>query len=225
MLWLSEEARLGLVSGAIVVLILMVICMICKLSQLHRQTARKKPGNEKAPDVENSSPYQRRETPETECSDCARERKLSSSQRNGFDKHVAGTLKLAMVYQTSLQTLFLSVIEAEGIIGKDFWDATDSYVKVRLVPDKEERLRGQTDVYKKSFNPKYQETFEFHLSLELLLGLTLHCSVWENDKYSRSHVLGHVTLDIGHVLRPDEPMAFSERLVQPHRVSRCSLVH
>lgn len=216
MLWLSEEARLGIVSGAIAILILMVICMICKLSRLHKRPAYKDSNysNDDTPDGGKPVSWQRRASVGTECSECVRER----SHVHAFDKYASGSLKFAMVYQTSLQNLFLSIIEAEQITGKDFWDALDSYVKVRLLPDEEGTLRGQTEVCKKSFNPKFQETFQFTVTLEQLPKLTLHLSVWEMDKYSRSHMIGQVTLELGHVLRPDEPVALAKRLILPQRV-------
>ena len=155
MLYLSEEAKLGIVSGAIAILILMVICMICKLSKLHKQPAYKdssylKQTNKTPP---GKVPLAQYPSFAVDCSECEQE-KLSKMKENveqqteqrSSPPRSKGTIKFSMIYQSNLHSLLLSIIEANQLVGKDFWDTVDSYVKLRLQPDNDGILRRQTKV-------------------------------------------------------------------------------
>ena len=228
MLYLSEEAKLGIVSGAIAILILMVICMICKLSKLHKQPAYKdssylKQTNKTPP---GKVPLAQYPSFAVDCSECEQE-KLSKMKENvgqqteqrSSPPRSKGTIKFSMIYQSNLHSLLLSIIEANQLVGKDFWDTVDSYVKLRLQPDNEGILRRQTKVVRKSKNPKYGESYEFDMSLQDVQDSTLHLSVWEIDKYSRHHIIGELQLELGNVIKADESAAFDKELRSFQRVS------
>ena len=222
MLYLTEEAKLGIVSGAIAILILMVVCMVCKLSRLHKQPAYKDSSYLKTTADKNTAakvsviPFP---SFAAECSECELEKRnkmngeieLQTSQRLSPPKN-KGRIKFSMVYQNEIQTLLLTIIEASQLVGKDFWDSVDTYVKVRLQPDVEGILKGQTDVFRKSTNPKFGESYEFNMSLQDVENSILHLSVWEIDKYSRHHIIGEVQVELGHVLKADESVAFDKEL-------------
>ena len=228
MLYLSEEAKLGIVSGAIAILILMVICMVCKLSRLHKQPVYKDSSYLKGTDKSTSGKIPVAQFPSfvDECSECEQEKR---SKMNGdiemqtsqglSPPRSKGTIKFTMVYQSDLQTLLLTIIEASQLVGKDFWDTVDSYVKVRLQPDEEGVLRQQTNVFRKSTSPKFGESYEFNMFLQDVQSSTLHLSVWEIDKYSRHHIIGEVQLELGQVIKPDEPAAFDRELRSFQKVS------
>lgn len=222
MLYLTEEAKLGIVSGAIAILILMVVCMVCKLSRLHKQPAYKDSSYLKTTADKNTAakvsviPFP---SFAAECSECELEKRnkmngeieLQTSQRLSPPKN-KGRIKFSMVYQNEIKTLLLTIIEASQLVGKDFWDSVDTYVKVRLQPDEEGILKGQTDVFRKSTNPKFGESYEFNMSLQDMENSILHLSVWEIDKYSRHHIIGEVQVELGHVLKADESVAFDKEL-------------
>ena len=217
MLYLSEEVKLGIVSGAIGILILMVICMTCKLSRLHKQpiyleyTERK--ADAKLPPTQAFPKYI------PECSDCVREQLSQMSDETGqqptkkpITVKSKGTIKFSMVYQSNVQTLLLGVIEANHLVGKDFWDTVDSYVKARLHPDADGVHKGQTDICRKSRNPKFGQTLEFNVPFDEIGEMTLLLSVWELDKYSRHRIIGEAQLELGHVIQVDEPVEFDKDL-------------
>ena len=220
MLYLSEEAKLGIVSGAISILILMVICMICKLTRLHKQPVYKDSSYLKAADKNVSSkkvPFTKFPSFAAECSEC--EQEIRSKMNEDIEQQASqspprkrGTIKFSMIYQNNLQTLLLSIIEANQLVGKDFWDTVDSYVKTRLQPDEEGVLKRQTEVVRKSKNPKFGESYEFHLPLQEVQNSTLHLSVWEVDKYSRHHMIGELQVELAHVIKADESVAFDKEL-------------
>ncbi|XP_068744560.1 synaptotagmin-1-like isoform X2 [Montipora capricornis] len=220
MLYLSEEAKLGIVSGAIAILILMVICIICKLSRLHKKpvykdsTFLKDDGKSTARKISLSQ----FSTFSPECSDCEQEKQ--SKVNYGIDRDTAqtshqnrGSIKFSMIYQSNLQILLLSIIEANQLVGKDFWNTVDSYVKTRLQPDEEGVSRRQTEVVRKSKNPRFSQSYEFHLPLEDVQRSTLHLSLWEVDKYSRHYLIGELQMKLGQVIKADESLAFNKDLM------------
>ena len=231
MLYLSEEAKLGIVSGAIGILILMVICMICKLSRLHKQPAYKDSSYLKSADKSTAGKVPLIKYPSftAECSECEQEKR--SKMNDDIEQQTAqfspprnkGTIKFSMIYQSNLQTLLLSIIEVNQLIGKDFWDTVDSYVKARLQPDDEGISRRQTEVVRKSKNPKFGESYQFNMPLQEVQNSTLHLSVWEIDKYSRHHMIGELQLELGHVIKADESVAFDKELKSLKKVSGTSL--
>lgn len=228
MLYLSEEAKLGIVSGAIAILILMVICMVCKLSRLHKQPVYKDSSYLKTADKTTAGKVPLIQFPSfaADCSECEQEKRskmnddieLQAAQRLSPPR-TKGTIKFSMVYQSNLQTLLLTIIEASQLVGKDFWDTVDSYVKVRLQPDDEGLLKRQTDVFKRSTNPKFGESYEFNMPLQDVQNSTLHLSVWEIDKYSRHHMIGEVQVELCHVVKADESVAFNKDLRSIQKVS------
>lgn len=228
MLYLTEEAKLGIVSGAIAILILMVVCMVCKLSRLHKQPVYKDSSYLKSADQNNAAKVPVVPYPAfaAECSECEQEKRskmngeieLQTSQRLSPPR-CKGTIKFSMIYQSDMQTLLLTIIEASQLVGKDFWDTVDSYVKVRLQPDEEGILKRQTDVFKKSTNPKFGESYEFNMLLQDVQHSILHLSVWEIDKYSRHHMIGEVQVELGHVVKADESIAFDKELRSFQKVS------
>ena len=228
MLYLSEEAKLGIVSGAIVILILMVICMVCKLSRLHKQPVYKDSSYLKGTDKNTAGKVPIVQFPSfaDECSECEQEKRskmngdieLQTSQGLSPPRS-KGRIKFTMVYQSDLQTLLLTIIEASQLVGKDFWDTVDSYVKVRLQPDEEGILKRQTDVFRKSTSPKFGESYEFSMLSQDVQSSTLHLSVWEIDKYSRHHMIGELQVELGQVIKADEPVAFDRDLRSSQKVS------
>ena len=228
MLYLSEEAKLGIVSGAIAILILMVICMVCKLSRLHKQPVYKDSSYLKGTDKNTAGKVPIVQFPSfaDECRECEQEKRskmngdieLQTSQGLSPPRS-RGRIKFTMVYQSDLQTLLLTIIEASQLVGKDFWDTVDSYVKVRLQPDEEGILRRQTDVFRKSTSPKFGESYKFSMLSQDVQSSTLHLSVWEIDKYSRHHMIGEVQVELGQVIKADEPVAFDRDLRSSQKVS------
>lgn len=231
MLYLSEEAKLGIVSGAIAILILMVICMVCKLSRIHKQPVYKDSSYLKAADKNASDKVPLIKFPSfaDECSECEQEKR--SKMNNDIEQQTAqsppksrGTIKFSMIYQSNLQSLLLSIIEANQLVGKDFWDTVDSYVKTRLQPDGEGVVRRQTEVIRKSKNPRFSESYEFSMPLQDVQNSILHLSVWEIDKYSRHHMIGELKVDLGHVIKADESVAFDRELKSFQRVSAATSI-
>ncbi|XP_029194456.2 synaptotagmin-6-like [Acropora millepora] len=220
LLYLSEEAKLGIVSGAIAILILMVICMVCKLSRLKEKPAYRDSSYLKADDKSTTRkvPMVRFPGFDAECSDCEQEKRAKNNDNVAQQTSVPsppknrGSIKFSMIYQSNVQILLLNIIEANQLVGKDFWDTVDSYVKTRLQPDNDGTFRRQSQVVRKSKNPRFTENYEFHLSFKEVQNSTLYLSLWEIDKYSRHYMIGELQMKLDQLIKADESVAFNKEL-------------
>ena len=70
-----------------------------------------------------------------------------------------GRLQIGLSYDFQSLTLTLKVIQATGLVAKDFTGTSDPYVKILLLPDKRHKL--VTKVKKKNLNPRWNESFLF----------------------------------------------------------------
>ena len=220
LLYLSEEAKLGIVSGAIAILILMVICMVCKLSRLKEKPAYRDSSYLKADDKSTTRKVPMVQFPgfDAECSDCEQEKRAKNNDNVAQQTSVPsppknrGSIKFSMIYQSNVQILLLNIIEANQLVGKDFWDTVDSYVKTRLQPDNDGTFRRQSQVVRKSKNPRFTENYEFHLSFKEVQNSTLYLSLWEIDKYSRHYMIGELQMKLDQLIKADESVAFNKEL-------------
>ena len=228
MIYLSEEAKIGLVSGAIGILVLMVTCMICKLNKLKKSSLFR--SVEYLP-LHTDQMFSDKQ-PVSDCSDCTHQktqemievRSRKPSPYHGLPNRYGpnkskGEINFLLTYFLNEQKLQVNIIEAKHLVGKDFWETVDSYVKVRLHPDKKGDQKYIGDVFRKSSNPSYNQIFELTVSQEELTGSTLQVSVWEIDKYSRHRNIGQTNIELRQLDKLNEPVPFLKELVPVHKVS------
>jgi hypothetical protein len=82
-----------------------------------------------------------------------------------------GRLHVGLSYDFQSLTLTLKVIQATGLIAKDFTETSDPYVKILLLPDKRHKL--VTKVKKKNLNPRWNESFLFEGECHEMKSLTI----------------------------------------------------
>lgn len=228
MLNLTEEAKLGIVSGALAILILMVICMVCKLKRLRGNTEYHDDSFRKKKQKLDRYPWQHAKG---KCSDCEQENKSSYGTVNVRSasfmspRREIGILKFSLEYKGNLKTLLLNVIQGCNLVGRDFWEPVDSYVRIKLEPDPNGLYKGQTKIIKKDLNPQYDEEFQFNIEWNELKETILKVSVWEVDKYSRHHVIGQIEIRLGHVIKMDEAVALERDIKEPLMVSYLLDIH
>lgn len=97
--------------------------------------------------------------------------------------------------------------------------ATDPYVKLQLLPDKQHKVK--TRVVRNTCNPVYDEDFTFYgLNIEDLQNMSLHFVILSFDRYSRDDVIGEVicplsSLEIGDIAK--EALSISKE-IQPRNL-------
>ena len=121
----------------------------------------------------------------------------SCSDTCSSDK-IYGRLNFSVMYNSQCEQLVVTVISAEGLPAKDFSGTSDPYVKVYLLPDR--KHKHQTKVHRKTLNPKFNDTFFFHIQSHggclgnELFGKILQLSVYDFDRFSRHDLIGVVML-------------------------------
>ncbi|XP_039968173.1 synaptotagmin-4 [Bactrocera tryoni] len=94
--------------------------------------------------------------------------------------------------------------------------ATDPYVKLQLLPDKQHKVK--TRVVRNTRNPVYDEDFTFYgLNISDLQNMSLHFVILSFDRYSRDDVIGEVvcplsSIEIGDISK--EALSISKE-IQP----------
>ncbi|XP_065094344.1 synaptotagmin-4 isoform X1 [Ochlerotatus camptorhynchus] len=125
-----------------------------------------------------------------------------------------GAIVFKLRYLADRSALVVSVVRCRGLPGKNHGStttdltalpagplcngngnvkqsATDPYVKLQLLPDKQHKVK--TRVVRNTRNPVYDEDFTFYgLTLSELAGMSLHFVVLSFDRYSRDDVIGEV---------------------------------
>lgn len=223
MLNLTEEAKIGIVSGALAILILMVICMVCKIRRLKGNPEYKDDSYLKKKQKIDKYPWQHAQNKCSECEGLDKTASRGSLQVRSASfispRREKGILKFSLEYKENLKTFLLRVIQGCNLVGRDFWEPIDSYVRFKLEPDPDGLYKGQTKIIKKNLNPNYDEEFQFNIEWSELIETALKVSVWEVDRYSRHHVIGQIEVGLGHVIRMGEAVALERDIKEPLMVS------
>jgi hypothetical protein len=85
----------------------------------------------------------------------------------------------------------VEIVEGKDLIAADSDGLSDPFVNVRLISEPKKKFR--TNVYRKSLNPHWNETFEFHFDT---LADTLEFHVWDKDTF-KNDFLGAAFLSLG----------------------------
>lgn len=125
---------------------------------------------------------------------------------NGVETGKLGSLVFKLRYLADRNALVVSVVrcrnlpekqnivrngDAAGGLNGKVQAATDPYVKLQLLPEKQHKVK--TRVVRNTRNPVYDEDFTFYgLSLAELSLMSLHFVILSFDRYSRDDVIGEV---------------------------------
>lgn len=99
--------------------------------------------------------------------------------------------------------LFVRVVRARGLMGKDTNGLSDPYVRITVGP-----VRTETKIIKHDLNPVWNQVFA--VGKDKLQGGTLELSVWDADKQSKDDFLGGFMIDLSEVpvrKPPESPLA------------------
>ncbi|KAM4663177.1 LOW QUALITY PROTEIN: regulator of G-protein signaling 3 [Discoglossus pictus] len=109
--------------------------------------------------------------------------------------HVKGKGQLKLSIQAKDNQIILHVMEAKGLMGRDF-QTCDSYVKVSLTSDTEKRRKQKTKTIQDSKHPVFHEHFIFPLE-DGDYQKRLLVTVWNRDRHSRqSQLIGCMSFGV-----------------------------
>ncbi|XP_034943029.1 synaptotagmin-4 [Chelonus insularis] len=109
-----------------------------------------------------------------------------------INKNGLGQLVFKLRYLADQNALVVTVVKCKGLPARGHQNSTsDPYVKLQLLPDKEDRVK--TRVLRNTRDPVYDEDFTFFgISKSQLQKISLHFVVLSFDRYSRDAIIGEV---------------------------------
>ncbi|KAI6182908.1 hypothetical protein M3Y97_00431100 [Aphelenchoides bicaudatus] len=115
-----------------------------------------------------------------------------------------GSLSLAINYDKEAKSLQITVISCHNLpelqMSNNSKSALNPYVKMRVLPDNQHRIK--TRVLRNTNNPFFDEQFTIYgVSYEQLKTYTLHLAALASDRFSRDTVLGEAFLNLAEVER------------------------
>ncbi|NP_001161666.1 synaptotagmin B-like protein [Saccoglossus kowalevskii] len=109
-----------------------------------------------------------------------------------------GQIEIVLDYDGDNSTLTLTLVQAKELRPlDDCIGPMDTYVKLIVLPDCD--ARAQSKVFRKSFNPIYNERFVFTLHRDDLEQRSLQLCVYHYDKYSHHEAIGETEMRLGDV--------------------------
>lgn len=108
-----------------------------------------------------------------------------------------GRIKYKINYDFNESLFSVTILQAENLPALDLCGSSDPYVKVYLLPDKQQCEK--TRIHKKSLNPIFDETFHFKVSYSDLNNRTLVLAVYDYDRFSKHDEIGHVSIPVGSI--------------------------
>ncbi|XP_078000612.1 synaptotagmin-12-like [Glandiceps talaboti] len=109
-----------------------------------------------------------------------------------------GQIEIVLDYNSEHSRLTITLVQARDLRPiEEAIGSMDTYVKLFLLPDNEPRV--QSKVFRKSFNPVYNERFVLEVPQQELEHRALQLGVYYYDKYSRHEAIGEAEMKLGDV--------------------------
>ncbi|KAL0962089.1 hypothetical protein UPYG_G00335520 [Umbra pygmaea] len=108
---------------------------------------------------------------------------------------VKGRILFSLDYDTQKEELQIRVCRCEDLAAARK-NRSDPYVKAYLLPDKSSHSKKKTSVKKNTFNPVFDQTLKYKISVSEVRGRTLNLSVWHSAPMGRNIFLGEVELEL-----------------------------
>ncbi|KAL2712559.1 synaptotagmin-7 isoform X9 [Vespula squamosa] len=137
---------------------------------------------------------------------------------NSEPSESVGQIHFSLEYNFQKTTLILHIIQGKDLPAKDLSGTSDPYVRVTLLPDKKHRL--QTNIKRRTLNPKWNETLYFEgFPIQKLQSRILHLHVFDYDRFSRDDSIGEIFLPLCQVDLSEKPSFW--KALKPPAKDKC----
>ncbi|XP_014603994.1 PREDICTED: synaptotagmin-7 isoform X2 [Polistes canadensis] len=137
---------------------------------------------------------------------------------NSEPSESVGQIHFSLEYNFQKTTLILNIIQGKDLPAKDLSGTSDPYVRVTLLPDKKHRL--QTNIKRRTLNPKWNETLYFEgFPIQKLQSRVLHLHVFDYDRFSRDDSIGEIFLPLCQVDLSEKPSFW--KALKPPAKDKC----
>ncbi|VDN59444.1 unnamed protein product, partial [Dracunculus medinensis] len=110
-----------------------------------------------------------------------------------------GYLNIALSYDASISTLFITVLSAKGLTYRQYYNTTfypNPFVKIYLLPGRKVSNKRRTKFVPNSIDPIWNQTIEYIIYPRELYGHYLEFTVWDYDKINENNSLGQVVISL-----------------------------
>ncbi|KAJ7997694.1 hypothetical protein DPEC_G00214790 [Dallia pectoralis] len=199
---LPRWAIYAIFAAIVFIFLVCVICICAKCCCKSKKKKKKKPDDEISIQGLNGSTTTALVQP-------------SSGDGNYGTTKNRGRLLYSLEYKTD--ELIVGIKQAAALAAMDTGGTSDPYVKVYLTPKKSKTF--ETQVYRKTVNPTFNELFKFKIDKADLNESTIVMKVFDFNRFSKHDIIGELrlelnTIDWNHVIEEwkdlSEPSKFEE---------------
>ncbi|CAF0805068.1 unnamed protein product [Didymodactylos carnosus] len=132
----------------------------------------------------------------TKSVDFANERRVSQ-QPEMSEKDYVGDIQLQITHNKEDEQLVIKILRAKNLIAKDTNGFSDPFVKVYLLPGRDQENKRRTKHVSKSLNPRWDHIAIYpNVHREELQYKMVEFTVWDYDRFKANDFLGQVTIDL-----------------------------
>ncbi|CAF1131954.1 unnamed protein product [Adineta steineri] len=125
-----------------------------------------------------------------------------SSQNNVIvnqlrENDYAGDIEIQIGHNSEREQLVVRIIQAKNLLPKDANGFSDPFVKIYLLPGRDQENKRRIKHVSKTLNPAWDQTVTYgHMHREELQYKKLEFTVWDYDRFKANDFLGQVTIDL-----------------------------
>ncbi|UJR28278.1 hypothetical protein I4U23_009527 [Adineta vaga] len=122
---------------------------------------------------------------------------LSNQPNELRENDYVGDIELQIGHNSEREQLVVRVIQAKNLLAKDTNGYSDPFVKVYLLPGRDQENKRRTKHIPKNLNPIWEHTVVYgNMHREELQYKMLEFTLWDYDRFKANDFLGQVTIDL-----------------------------
>lgn len=113
------------------------------------------------------------------------------------ENNYAGEIEIQIRHNEQDEQLFVRIIQAKNLLSKDTNGYSDPFVKIYLLPGREQENKRRIKHVTKTLHPRWDQMVTYgHMHREEVQYKKLEITVWDYDRFKANDFLGQVTIDL-----------------------------